>query len=273
MDWDFVVEELYGAPPEGFVPLRTAKVAEAKAAKDSDLAKRIGKLRRPTRSAWLVNRLARERPDEVGSLLDLGPAFAEAMQHPTAEGLRRLSAARQQAVDALVRLAAENADQAGSPTTEAVRREVADTLQAALADPDVADQVRGGRVVEAVQYSGFGLGDLAVAAPAPPAGQAPERPTGAKPDKEEAERARRRAEAQAVLDQAEVQLQATEADVDEARKRAAGLSAQVSRLRAELRHTESQLDQAKDALRQAQDERTRLATAVEQAQAALEGRS
>ena len=42
---------------------------EARAAKDRALATEIGALRKPTRTAWLVNALARDDPDAVGALL------------------------------------------------------------------------------------------------------------------------------------------------------------------------------------------------------------
>ena len=79
--------DLVGAAPEDletatdeFIERRKQLVAEARAAKDRDLATQIGKLRRPTRSAWLINLLARQEPDDVTTLLELGTALQEA-QH------------------------------------------------------------------------------------------------------------------------------------------------------------------------------------------------
>ena len=59
MDLEQAADELYAVSPDDFIAQRTALVGEARAANDRALAKEIGQLRRPTRSAWLVNILAR----------------------------------------------------------------------------------------------------------------------------------------------------------------------------------------------------------------------
>ena len=83
--------------------VRTALVAEARRDGERELAKQIGALRKPTRSAWLINLLARTAPDEVGALLDLGDALREAQVNLAGPELRRLSGERQKAVAALGR--------------------------------------------------------------------------------------------------------------------------------------------------------------------------
>ena len=80
MDLESVADELYAAAPEDFMALRTQRVADAKDDGDKALAKEIGTLRRPTKSGWLVNLLARQAPDELQSLIDLGEALREAQQ-------------------------------------------------------------------------------------------------------------------------------------------------------------------------------------------------
>ncbi|MBO0806417.1 MAG: hypothetical protein J2P25_25490, partial [Nocardiopsaceae bacterium] len=54
--------ELYGADPGAFTARRKELADEARAAGDRDAAKRITALRKPTRAAWAVNRLARADP-------------------------------------------------------------------------------------------------------------------------------------------------------------------------------------------------------------------
>src|SRR3954464_12036662 len=116
MDLDSAVEELYAGSPDDFIERRTALVAQARAAKDRELAKQIGALRRPTRSAWLVNLLAREDADELGALLDLGDALRAAQEQLSGAELRRLSAQRRTAVDGLARRAAALGAEHGHPT-------------------------------------------------------------------------------------------------------------------------------------------------------------
>ncbi len=55
-------EELYGADPEAFTGRRGELAAAARGAGDRAAAKAIAALRRPTRAAWVVNRLARADP-------------------------------------------------------------------------------------------------------------------------------------------------------------------------------------------------------------------
>ena len=104
--------------------LRSAQVAAAKAAGDKELAKQIGQLRKPTRSAWLVNLLARDAGADLDGLLEIGAALREAQENRDGAELRRLSTERHRAVEALTRRAAELGAAAEYAATEAVRQEV-----------------------------------------------------------------------------------------------------------------------------------------------------
>lgn len=194
MDLDSVADELYGADPEDFLRLRTERVAQARQAGDRPLAKQIGQLRKPVRSAWLVNLLARESATELQLLLDLGDALREAQATLSGPELRRLSGERHKVVEALTRQAAEIGRGRGHPTSDAVRQEVAQTLQAALADPDTAAAVRAGRVTSAQAYGGFGMVQPATA----PASATAEPPAEAQQEEPEAQQ-----QLQAVQDLAE----------------------------------------------------------------------
>ena len=165
MELSEVADELYAGSPDDFMKLRTAQAAAAKADGDKELAKQIAQLRKPTRSAWLVNLLARKAPDAVSELLDIGTALRDAQQNLDGAELRRLSTARHRAVDALSRRAADLGAEADYTATEAVRQEVSQTLQAALADPEQAELVQRGTLSQAVSYGGFG--PFEITAPAP----------------------------------------------------------------------------------------------------------
>jgi hypothetical protein len=158
-----VVAELYALPPEDFT---AARDAAAKAA-GQPVRKEVQALRRPTVSAWLVNRLAREQADLLEQLLQLGPALAEAQAARSGSDLRELGQQRRELVQAVTTTAA---DAAGRDVSATVRGEVEQTLEAALADPAAADAVRSGALVRPLSFAGFGgvdvEGAVAVAAPA-----------------------------------------------------------------------------------------------------------
>ncbi len=202
LDLAQVADELYELAPADFTAARDERARQARDAGQRDAGDAIRKLRRPTVSAWMVNRLAREAADQVGRLLALGQSLREAQQSLAADRLRELSAQRRQLVQALIREAKRLAADAGRPVSGEAEREVEATLDAALADPAAADAVRSGRLTTALSYAGFGEVDIdrAVAVPRaaaertpPPARIPPERalPERTPPERTLPERARR----------------------------------------------------------------------------------
>jgi hypothetical protein len=153
-----LIRALYEAPPDGFVAGRATAVAEAKRAGDKETAKRLAALRKPTVAAWLVNLLALRRPELIDELVELSTALRSAQRGLQGEQLRELSAQRRQVVSALVNAAQQLAieDDPGLRSAKLPMAEVEATLTAALAEPDIAEQVRSGRLVKAVTYAGFG---------------------------------------------------------------------------------------------------------------------
>ncbi|QLQ39245.1 hypothetical protein [Micromonospora robiginosa] len=153
-----VVRRLYATPPERFVAARDAAVAQAREAGDPRTAREIGRLRRPTVAAWLVNLLAIRRPELVADLAQLAESLRAAQRDLRGGTLRELSAQRRAVVGALVaevrRLAA--AEPAAPPAGKLPLGEVEATLNAALSDTEVAERVRAGRLLRASHYAGFG---------------------------------------------------------------------------------------------------------------------
>ncbi|HET9519176.1 MAG TPA: hypothetical protein VFO77_15745 [Actinoplanes sp.] len=153
-----LVETLYVAPPDTFVAVRSAAVEAAKRAGDKDLARQIAALKKPTVAAWLVNVLAWRAPEELAELAELATALRRAQRELDGDELRELSTERRRVVSALVTRARELAV-AEDPSAAAAKLPLADvehTLTAALADPDIAEQVRSGRLIRSVSYAGFG---------------------------------------------------------------------------------------------------------------------
>ncbi|HEY7271462.1 MAG TPA: hypothetical protein VH502_01930 [Actinoplanes sp.] len=155
---DDVIRRMYEAPPDGFVAARTEAVAQAREAGDKDAAKRLAALRKPTVAAWVVNLLALRRPEMIDELVELATALRNAQRGLKGGELRELTAQRRKIVTALVNAArklavAEDPQMSGAKLPLS---EVEATLTAALAEPEIAEQVRTGRLIRAAAYAGFG---------------------------------------------------------------------------------------------------------------------
>ena len=155
---DELIRRLYEAPPEGFVAARTKAVAEAKKAGDQATAKRLAALKKPTVAAWVVNLLALRRPELIDELVELSGALRSAQRGLDGAQLRELSDQRRQVVSALVTQARKLAVAADRSMAGAKLplSEVEATLTAAMAEPEIAEQVRTGRLIRAATYAGFG---------------------------------------------------------------------------------------------------------------------
>ncbi len=146
------LDELYGLPPREFTARRKELAAAARKRDEADVAKLIGAARRPTAAAWVVNLLVRRDTTARRRLLDLGDQLRAAHADMDGARIRESTAAQRRLVDALARAAFAEAGL--SDPTAALRDDVTGTLQAAVADPDVA--ARLGRLTTAERWSGFG---------------------------------------------------------------------------------------------------------------------
>jgi hypothetical protein len=208
--------ELYTADPDGFTARRTELAAQARDAGEPASAKQITALRKPTRSAWVVNRLVRSDPDVRSRIDALAADLREAAGGPR---IRELTAARARLVDELTRAALRELP---APPA-ALREEVTATLDAAIADPEVAAGL--GTLVRAAQYAGFGPVPDGGFAPAP----APKKTKA--PAETETEHAARRREK--IMEAERTLAQATQ-DVEAAAAAERDLEDAVRRLEAEL---------------------------------------
>ena len=260
MDLETAANELYALSPDDFIARRQQLVADARQAQDRQLATQIGKLRRPTRSAWLINLLARREPDEVTALLGLGAALQEAQQRMAGDELRQLSVQRRKTVDALARRAVELGRERGYSAPDGATQEVGQTLQTALGDAELADLVRTGTLTQAVTYGGFGPTDLASALGAslpkqttrrPEKQQAPPEPAPALDPKQRREAEKAAAEARERARVARKAAEAAESEAEAATQQADELADQVESLRSQLRQTEAAEREAREAARSA----------------------
>lgn len=152
---DEIVRELYALPPTDFVAARNELVRQARAAGSREVAERLQHLRRPTRSAWLVNLLARDSA-AMQRLSTLGRALRDAQTELAYPDFRNLAEQRRQLIADLMERVRVHAEEAGVRPSGAVLAEVETTLQAALVDLAGAMTIRNGRLVRPLSHSGFG---------------------------------------------------------------------------------------------------------------------
>jgi hypothetical protein len=213
--------ELYTDDPDGFTARRAELAERARDAGESAVAKKITALRKPTRSAWVVNRLVRTDP-EVRSRLD--SLAADLRDASGGSRLRELTTARSSLVDELTRAAL-----AGVPAPPAaLREEVTATFDAAIADPEVAASL--GTLVRAARYAGFGAFGAAPAAAPPRKTKAPAEPAAER----EARRQEKIREAERAVADADRDLESATAAERDLEDSVRDLEAQLADLRQRL---------------------------------------
>ena len=281
LDPDGVAEELYGLPRDEFVPRRNDLVKQARAAGDRDGATAIGELRKPSVAAWHANALAREYPDEVGALEQLGTSLREAQDRLEGDALRALSRQRHELIAALVSRARRLAREDGVQVGEATVREVERTVSAALSDAGAARALALGRLVTALE-PGVGLGDEAGGAPAlRPRRPAPRARRGTGHEREERERGEReRGErerleraatgAREAVTRARAAAEGARATAEEADRAHEAASASVADLRARLTEAETEQARCADAAERARTGHARRRSELAEAEGTLE---
>lgn len=162
-----VADELYALAPGDFTAARNQRAKEAKAAGDKELAETISRFPKPSVAAWVVNLLARQRPDVVAQVIELGGALRDAQVDSDRDRLKDLSRQRQELLRAVAATGVDLAGESGLKVPPAAASEVEQTLQAAMADPDAANAVRTGRLTRTLASTGVEAVDLtdAVAGP------------------------------------------------------------------------------------------------------------
>ena len=252
---DAVSDELYAGAPADFVARRDALVATARSEGDRALATALKALRRPTVGAWYLNTAARAGLVSLRELLGLGEDLRAAQSGGDLTALRDLAARRGPLVGRVLRDLTRHLAELGVTATPAGLDEVRRTLAAALADPEVADLTRRGRLDRAHDYSGFGpiVPAASTAAPSPP----PVPTSDADPSpQDDADRrlAEQRQAAEAALERARAGLEAAEAQRREAedtlqaaRDRAAGLARELQAAQDAARAAEAALAELVDA--------------------------
>ena len=252
------VGELYGADPEQFTRRRAELAAAARSAGQGAVARQIAGLRKPTRSAWMINRLVRSDPDAAAGLATLGEELRAAERSGDGARMRESSQARRELIATLVPQALATSGDHDPPA--ALREEITATFSAALADPEVAEQIQHATLLRPARRVGFGTvqpPELALVPP-PPAGPRATRPAR-KPAAAAPGRERRRAEAaperRRAAAETERERRRAEAAAERERRRAeAEAQRERRRARAEAERTLADADRAARAARQAEQQ-------------------
>ncbi|MEE3850134.1 hypothetical protein VZC37_07300 [Gordonia sp. LSe1-13] len=266
MNIDEVTDELYGLAPSDFVGRRNRLATAAKGDGNRDLARQIAALRRPTQVGWAINQWVRTDPDGVAALLDLAAELLAAQRRSSADRLRALAAQRQELVADCVESVRRTADANGVGLSDNAIRDVGQTLRAAVADDEIADVLRRGRLVTAAEYSGFGPAGVFLV-PEPAGDDQAEGEPDAEPedssasstgivDSERLDRARAAlADAEAAERDAEGTVRKRDGDVVDARQRADELTEDLERLRAELEQRDAEVRFARRQVETAEEQR------------------
>lgn len=287
-DRDDEIDGLYALEPGEFVAARNALAKRIKADGDKDRAAEVARLSRPTVVAWALNRAVRDDPQRVAALIAaaerLTAAQADLMAGGDREALRTATTERRDTAGELVTAAA---GLTGGSHTDALRN----TLDAALADPELVERLRTGTLSDTLDApAGFGFGfDAAPATPtrsrskaktktdtktsAKPRGKAATAPAPT-PDEDEAaaeaaEREQRRSEARAVVARIEAEVAAAAEAIDDATSEAEQTDDEVREAEDALAAARLAHSEAAAALTAAQEQHDRTTSALDEARRLL----
>lgn len=186
------LDDLYAAAPEEFVAARNALAKQLKAAGDKETAAEIAQLRRPPVSAWALNQVARQQPDEIGSLLAAAAELSDALADPAGADLRAVQRAFRGAIETTVRATLDLVSASGRNPSPGLQQAIQATLQAAAVDEGIALALRSGVLAEDEPAPGFLFVESDGAPAAEPTAKAAKAAEPATPTKKAAIGGRRR---------------------------------------------------------------------------------
>jgi len=177
-----IANRLYAGALDDFVSARAAAAKEV-ARRDKSLAAEVRSLPKPSVAAWALNMLARQRPDVLDGLGELGARMRAAQVSLDAPALRELGRERRTMLADAVEVARSVAREQGRSISDAMASDVEETLRALTADEGAANAVGSGRLLKILSSDGVNDVDLdgAVALPGLLPAARPARPVSAPP--------------------------------------------------------------------------------------------
>lgn len=213
------IDRLYAGGREDFVSERNALAKRLKADGRDDDSARVRKLKKPTVSAAAVNRLAHGHRKEIKAFAKAAAALRKAMSQAKGDRLRAAAKGEREAAAALIALAEGESEAGDGANAAAISERVAETLQAAAADPEVEALLLAGRLERERSAVSIGF-DLSATVEEVSANE----PSAAERKRDERARAKARREA----DRALRELEAAERVRDKAQKGVADAEGKVA---------------------------------------------
>ena len=263
-----VAAELYALTPAEFTAARNEAAKQAKVDGDKALSERIQKVKKPSASAWVMNLLVREEPDEITQMLDVGEALQKAQADLDGDALRELNRQRRKLISVMAQKGRSLARDHGVKVSGAVAEQVEQTLHAAMVDSDAAAAVRTGMLVEPLSPEGFGglkvanamahtaLGQGSSAARAAAGTKSrtgARRKAGLRAVPEEDPEERRREELAKAREEATAAIASAEGDLAEAKAELANREKAVSDLQAACLQVNGEIDELKRRIDELED--------------------
>lgn len=162
------LDRLFRAPLEEFTPARDELARSLRSDGKTEAADWVKGLRKPTRAAWIVNQVAARNTKAISQLLRASAELREAQDEMLAGStnhrrLRESAQRERKAIDSLTGTAEQIGGQIG--VGQQILGRVAETLQAAASDPEVAEAIERGRLTREQRAASIGL--IGSATPAP----------------------------------------------------------------------------------------------------------
>src|SRR5262249_34748815 len=148
------LERLYAVAPREFTRTRNSLAAELRKSRDTDAARVVAGLRRPSAALWAVNQLARHARAPLERFLEAVDRLRRT-QPPGPRGAMEAMRAQRAQLEALVTHAEQALTEAGYSVSAETRRRIGDTLLGAAADREHADALAHGRLTEELHAPGF----------------------------------------------------------------------------------------------------------------------
>jgi hypothetical protein len=253
------VVAVYRGPLEEFISRRDALAKELRAAKRREDADRVKALRKPSRTAWVLDNIVHEDPLVLDQLT---AAISAAQTVHSGADLRAALDNVRTAIRDVAAAGARVAIRAGQPIDASA---LVTAVHAVIGETSAFNDLRAGRLVEVPAGGGLDiLSAITITVPSPPSvapsSQPIAAPMPAPPNAAPSAESLRQAE-----QKAERAIAAARADLQRAEASLAAAREQSERAAQSVRETQAKLDAAEQALLHAQREAQERRTDVERA--------